>query len=60
MENESTLPSITVQGLMKSAAGRRRAESRHRFLLQYLEQFSREWEEDAEHMPAIGGRVSFA
>ena len=35
---------LTLKGLMKSEAGRRRAEKRHRTMLEFLEHFHAEWD----------------
>ena len=35
---------LKLKGLMKSEAGKRRAEGRHRTMLQFLEHFHAEWE----------------
>ncbi|KAL2635734.1 hypothetical protein R1flu_007213 [Riccia fluitans] len=34
---------LKLKGMMKSQAGRRRAEGRHKFMLQFLDQFAEEW-----------------
>ncbi|GFH23354.1 HD domain-containing protein [Haematococcus lacustris] len=35
---------LKLSAMMKTAAGRRAAQQRHDFMLQYLEQFHAEWE----------------